>query len=62
MPYKYKPTLKELRDAYEVAYGDKGIYRLYGALYENVSKETHERLYGEALAKVRKDMEKKGVL
>lgn len=58
MSYKYNPTSTELRQAYEVAYGDVGIYSLYGALFANVSDETIERLYREALDKVRADVDK----
>lgn len=54
--YKYNPDIHELRQAYEVAYGDNGVYHLYGALFANVSPETVERLYQDALAKVRSDM------
>lgn len=56
--YKYNPDSTELRQAYEVAYGDMGVYQLYGALFANVSPETIERLYKEALTKVRSDMDK----
>jgi hypothetical protein len=56
--YNYKPSVTELRQAYEVAYGDMGVYQLYGALFETVSPETVERLYKEALVKVRSDMDK----
>ena len=58
MSYKYNPTSTELRQAFEVAYGDVGIYSLYGALFANVSDETIERLYREALDKVRADVDK----
>ena len=56
MTYLYNPTVTELRQAYEVAYGDNGAYGLIGALYANVTKEVIERLYKEALAKVQSDM------
>ena len=56
--YNYNPNPTELRQAYEVAYGDMGVYHLCGALFANVSPETVERLYKEALVKVRSDMDK----
>lgn len=56
--YNHNPDSTELRQAYEVAYGDMGVYHLYGALFANVSPETIERLYKEALTKVRSDMDK----
>lgn len=58
MSYKYNPTVSELRDAYEVAYGEHGAYHLLGALFANVDSNTVERLYAEALDKVREDIAK----
>lgn len=55
--HKYNPNIHELRQAYEVAYGDMGVYYLAGAMFANVAPETIERLYQDALAKVRSDME-----
>ena len=43
-----------LRQAYEAHYGENGVYALVGALFANVSDETIERLYKEALEKVAK--------
>ena len=62
MTYKYNPTPTELRHAYEVAYGEMGIYHLYGALFGHASTETIERLYQEALSVVRQEMEETGTL
>lgn len=58
MTYLYNPTVTDLRQAYEVAYGDSGAYALVGALYANVTSEVIERLYKEALDKVKSDMDK----
>ena len=62
MTYKehlvYNPTATDLRQAYEVAYGDLGESYLIGALFANVSDQTIERLYQEALDKVKSDMDK----
>lgn len=62
MSYKehivYNPTVTELRQAYEVAYGHTGESHLLGALFANVSDKTIERLYQEALDKVKEDMDK----
>lgn len=59
MSYKYNPTPTELRQAYEVAYGgEMAVYLLYGALFAHTPEEVIERLYTEALAKVKEDMDK----
>ena len=58
MDYKYDPTVTELRQAYEVAYGEIGAYHLIGALFANVSNDVVERLYRQALDKVKEDMDK----
>ena len=60
MSYQYNPTPTELRDAYEVAYGDQGVYYLAGAMYANLDMDIINKLYNQALAQVRKDMEKVG--
>lgn len=55
----YNPTPTELRQAYEVAYGgEMAIYLLYGKLFCNVPQQVIERLYSEALTKVKEDMDK----
>lgn len=58
----WNPDVTELRNAYEVAYGDYGVYHLIGAMFANLDQNTIERLYSEAIAKVRNDMEKAGQL
>ena len=62
MTYQYNPDVTELRQAYEVAYGDTGVYHLVGAMFANLSPETIERLYNQALADVRADLEEKGLI
>lgn len=55
----YNPTPTELRQAYEVAYGGElAVYLLYGTLFAHAEPELIERLYSEALAKVKEDMDK----
>ena len=56
MEFKYNPTTTELRQAYEVAYGEMGVYYLVGALSANVSPDVLERLYDETIKKVRSDL------
>jgi len=62
MSYQYNPTPTELRDAYEVAYGDQGVYYLAGAMYANLDMDIINKLYNQALATVREQMEKAGQL
>lgn len=62
MSYQYNPTPTELRDAYEVAYGDQGVYYLAGAMYANLDMDIINKLYNQALAQVRRDMEEKGLV
>jgi hypothetical protein len=52
----------ELRQAWEVAYGEMGVYSLIGAMFANLDQATINRLYNQALADVRADMEKAGQL
>jgi hypothetical protein len=52
----------ELRQAWEVAYGENGVYSLVGAMFANLDQTTINRLYNTALAQVRADMEKAGQL
>jgi hypothetical protein len=54
--FKYNPTTTELRQAYEVAYGEMGVYHLVGALTANVSPEVLERLYNDAIKRVKDEM------
>ena len=58
----YNPTVTDMRNAYEVAYGDFGVYNLVGAMFANLDQDTIERLYSEAIEKVREDMRKAGQL
>ena len=62
MSHQYNPTITELRQAYEVAYGENGIYLLAGAMYANLDMDLINKLYNRALADVRADMEKAGQL
>lgn len=61
MSYEYNPTVTELRQAYEVAYGKYGENYLIGALFANTPDEVINRLYNEALDKVKEDMDKMNV-
>lgn len=58
----YNPTVTDIRNAYEVAYGDFGVYQLVGAMFANLDQNTIERLYSEAIEKVRNDMKEAGQL
>lgn len=62
MSYKYNPTVTELRQAYEVIWGDMGVYNLLGAMFANLSQDTIERLYAQAIHEVRQDMKEKGLV
>jgi len=62
MSYNHNPTVTELRQAYEVAYGDKGVYQLVGALFANVTDMKINQLYNQAIEDVRKDLEDRGLL
>lgn len=62
MSYNYNPTVTEMRQAYEVAYGDAGVYRLVGALFANVTDMKINQLYNEAIEDIRKDLEDRGEL
>lgn len=53
----YNPTVSEMRQAWEVAYGDMGAYLLIGAMFVNLEDSAKENLYKQALEKVRADME-----
>ena len=57
--YPYDITdVTELRQAWEVAYGEFGAYSLLGAMFGNLDQATINELYNIALAKVRNEMEK----
>ena len=61
--YPYNITdVTELRQAWQVAYGEMGVYSLVGAMFANLDQATINRLYNTALAQVREDMEKAGQL
>jgi hypothetical protein len=63
MTYKYNPSVTELRQAYDVAFGQEyGVYNLLGAMFANLSQDTIERLYAQALHEVRQDMMERGQL
>ena len=54
--YTYNPTVTELRQAYEVAYGELGVFHLLGALTAHTPKAVLERLYDNAIKRVRDEM------
>jgi len=62
MSYQYNPDVTELRQAWEVAYGEMGVYLLSGAMFVNIDDATKERLYKQALDKVREDLTEKGLV
>jgi hypothetical protein len=62
MSYKFDPTVKELREAFEVAYGEYGVYSLVGVLFANVPKEEIERIYRDTLDTINADLKKKGLV
>ncbi len=62
MTYKYNPTVTELRQAYEVAFGENGVYNLVGTMFANLDQDVIERLYAQALHEVREDMKERGLI
>ena len=60
--YKYNPTVTELRQAYEVAFGESGVNILVGTMFANLDEDTIERLYAQALAEVRAHLEEKELI
>jgi DNA-binding protein Fis len=62
MSHKYNPTVTELRQAYEVAFGENGVYNLVGAMFANLDQDTIERLYAQVLHEVRQDLLEKGLI
>ena len=42
--YQHNPTPTELRDAYEVAYGEMGVYFMAGAMYANLHMDIINKL------------------
>jgi len=62
MSYSYNPTVTELRQAYEVAFGETGVYQLLGAMFANLDQEVIERLYAQVIHEVRQDLLEKGLI
>jgi hypothetical protein len=62
MSYKFNPTVTELRQAYEVAYGEHGAYALVGVLFANVSDAEIERIYRDVLDKINADLKEKELI
>jgi hypothetical protein len=62
MSYKFDPTVKELREAFEVAYGEHGVYSLVGVLFANVPEEEIERIYRDTLDTINADLKEKGLV
>jgi len=60
--YKYNPTATDLRQAYEVAFGEYGVNILVGTMFANLDEDTIERLYAQALAEVKQDLEEKELI
>jgi hypothetical protein len=58
----YNPTVTELRQAYEVAYGEFGAYHLIGAMFVSMNEPAIERVYQAAINKVKADLEAKGLV
>jgi hypothetical protein len=61
MSYKYNPTVTELRQAYEVAYGEHGAYHLIGAMFASMNEPAIERVYQSVLDTIRADLVEKGL-
>jgi hypothetical protein len=60
--YKYNPSVTELRQAYEVAYGEYGAYHLVGAMFVSMSDTAIERVYQAALDTIKNDLTEKGLI
>ena len=60
--YGYNPTVTELRQAYEVAYGEYGAYHLVGAMFATMSESAIERVYEAALNTIKEDLAEKGII
>jgi hypothetical protein len=56
MSYKFNPTVTEMRQAFDVAYGEYGAYHLIGVLFANVPEAELERIYRDTLDVVREQM------
>ena len=54
----FVPSATDLRKVYDQAHGERlGVHHLLGLLYANVDLDTVNRLYNEALDKIREDNE-----
>jgi hypothetical protein len=62
MSHQYNPTVTELRQAYEVAYGEHGAYHLVGALFASLEQPAIERVYQAALDTIKSDLAEKGLV
>jgi len=62
MSHQFNPDVTELRQAWEVAYGDMGAHLLIGAMFVNLEPSAKENLYRQALDKVRADLEEKELI
>lgn len=60
--YGYNPTVTELRQAYEVAYGEYGAYHLVGAMFASMNQPAIERVYQAALNTIKEDLAEKGIV
>jgi hypothetical protein len=60
--YGYNPSVTELRQAYEVAYGEFGEYHLVGAMFASMNQPAIERVYQAALNTIRNDLKEKGLV
>jgi hypothetical protein len=58
----YNPSVTELRQAYEVAYGEFGAYHLVGAMFASLEQPAIERVYQAALDTIKSDLEEKGLV
>lgn len=58
----YNPTVTELRQAYEVAYGEFGAYHLVGAMFASLEQPAIERVYQAALDTIKSDLVEKGLV
>jgi hypothetical protein len=58
----YNPTVTELRQAYEVAYGEFGAYHLIGAMFASMNQPAIERVYQAALDTVKADLKEKELI
>ena len=57
----YNPSVTELRQAYEIAYGEFGAYHLVGAMFASMNEPAIERVYQSALDAIKADLVEKGL-